>query len=370
MAIAYPASIDNFTNPTSSSPQNSPSHSQQHADANDAIEALEAKVGKDNSDVTSSHDYKIRALEGSVGDIQELLDGFSPDVTIADVDGLQAALDGKSDVGHDHDDRYYTEAEVDTLIAGAGGNPFNQDLNTGDAVSFAGLGVGTQSPSRTFSVQGSGNSYMSFMIADAEVMTVGSEPGVRPFLVFDPALGQYTLFQNMDGSFGFYGAVSAPSFSGDGAGITGVSHPGDNLSTFTDDIGIPTLPIALADIGDATGNIGQWTNDSGYIDAGGLTTATDFVWWDGSNLQPSSWGSVNVSLLNNDAGYTANGIGQGDLPLRRTLCIGTARICNPLHGARCLCHCLAMTPASSRTLPPTARSTHATTTMVCGHRWH
>ncbi len=31
---------------------------------------------------------------------------------------LKAALDGKSDTGHDHDDRYYTEAEADALLSG------------------------------------------------------------------------------------------------------------------------------------------------------------------------------------------------------------------------------------------------------------
>lgn len=37
--------------------------------------------------------------------------------TEAEVD---AALSEKSDLGHTHDDRYYTEAEVDALIAGGG----------------------------------------------------------------------------------------------------------------------------------------------------------------------------------------------------------------------------------------------------------
>lgn len=35
--------------------------------------------------------------------------------TIANVDGLQTALDGKSATTHTHDDRYYTEAEVGTI---------------------------------------------------------------------------------------------------------------------------------------------------------------------------------------------------------------------------------------------------------------
>jgi hypothetical protein len=45
MAINYPSSLDTFTNPTSTDSLNSPSHSDQHANANDAIEALEAKLG-------------------------------------------------------------------------------------------------------------------------------------------------------------------------------------------------------------------------------------------------------------------------------------------------------------------------------------
>lgn len=41
----YPTSLDSFTNPSSVDSLSAPSHSQQHSDANDAIEALEAKVG-------------------------------------------------------------------------------------------------------------------------------------------------------------------------------------------------------------------------------------------------------------------------------------------------------------------------------------
>ena len=38
--------------------------------------------------------------------------------TIANVTGLQAELDGKSNNGHTHDDRYYTETEMDTKLSG------------------------------------------------------------------------------------------------------------------------------------------------------------------------------------------------------------------------------------------------------------
>lgn len=37
---------------------------------------------------------------------------------ISNVDGLQSALDSKAASGHNHDDAYYTESEVDTLLSG------------------------------------------------------------------------------------------------------------------------------------------------------------------------------------------------------------------------------------------------------------
>ena len=63
MSINFPTSIDSLTNPVSGDTLDSPSHSDQHSDVNDAVEALEAKVGADSSAVTSSHDYKIDTLE-------------------------------------------------------------------------------------------------------------------------------------------------------------------------------------------------------------------------------------------------------------------------------------------------------------------
>lgn len=66
MATNFPSSLDSFTNPTAVDTLDSPPHDTQHADANDAIEALQAKVGADSSAVTTSHDYKISALETDV----------------------------------------------------------------------------------------------------------------------------------------------------------------------------------------------------------------------------------------------------------------------------------------------------------------
>jgi hypothetical protein len=63
MAISFPVSLDELINPQASDSVQSPSHSEQHADANDAIVALQEKVGVDNSTDINSLDYKIRQLE-------------------------------------------------------------------------------------------------------------------------------------------------------------------------------------------------------------------------------------------------------------------------------------------------------------------
>jgi hypothetical protein len=67
MATSYPASLDSFTNPTAVDTLDSPPHDTQHADANDAIEALQAKVGVDSSAVTTSLDYRVGQLETGGG---------------------------------------------------------------------------------------------------------------------------------------------------------------------------------------------------------------------------------------------------------------------------------------------------------------
>jgi hypothetical protein len=49
MAINYPTSLDTFTNPSASSLLTSPSHAQQHADINDAMEAVQTKLAIGNT---------------------------------------------------------------------------------------------------------------------------------------------------------------------------------------------------------------------------------------------------------------------------------------------------------------------------------
>ena len=65
MSTSFPSGLDALSNPSSTDKLNNPSHSAQHANANDALEAIEAKVGIDGSAVTTSHDYKLSGITGS-----------------------------------------------------------------------------------------------------------------------------------------------------------------------------------------------------------------------------------------------------------------------------------------------------------------
>jgi hypothetical protein len=64
MASNFPTSLDSFSNPISSNTLDFPSHSGQHSDVNDAVEALEAKVGIGNSPAGSASSGQVLLAQG------------------------------------------------------------------------------------------------------------------------------------------------------------------------------------------------------------------------------------------------------------------------------------------------------------------
>lgn len=74
MATNFPTSLDSLTNPNATDQLSSPSHSQQHSNLNDSVEAIESKIGVNNSTDPNSIQYKVSHLETAVGDIGNSLD--------------------------------------------------------------------------------------------------------------------------------------------------------------------------------------------------------------------------------------------------------------------------------------------------------
>ena len=83
MATNFPTSLDSLTNPSSGDSLSSPSHAAQHSNVNDAVEALQAKVGVDGSAVTGSLDYKV-ANQGLTLVKSQTITGTPSSVTITD----------------------------------------------------------------------------------------------------------------------------------------------------------------------------------------------------------------------------------------------------------------------------------------------
>jgi hypothetical protein len=64
MATNFPTSVDNFTNPTANDSLNLPSHSTQHANANDAIEAIEGYLLNGGQGLTHLNSTNFTASSG------------------------------------------------------------------------------------------------------------------------------------------------------------------------------------------------------------------------------------------------------------------------------------------------------------------
>ena len=66
---AFPTTLDTFDNPTPFDNLNDAvvPHDEQHTNLNDAMEAVQAKIGIDASADTDSLDYRLGVLEGTSG---------------------------------------------------------------------------------------------------------------------------------------------------------------------------------------------------------------------------------------------------------------------------------------------------------------
>jgi len=69
MATNFPTGLDSFTNPVSANPLNAPPHASQHANINDAMAAVQAKLGVNNSLDPTCIDYLVAALTTALNNL-------------------------------------------------------------------------------------------------------------------------------------------------------------------------------------------------------------------------------------------------------------------------------------------------------------
>jgi len=123
MATTFPTTLDQLLNPAATDSIELVSHSAQHSNANDAIGALEAKLGVDNSTNPATIDYKVRDL------ISKIYTNEMAQDTIATA--LAAGTHGNITVAYDdvanslsltatYDDEEVMDAIAISLTAGPG----------------------------------------------------------------------------------------------------------------------------------------------------------------------------------------------------------------------------------------------------------
>ncbi len=95
MATQFPEELDSFLNPQPTDSVAAVSHAAQHADANDAIAALQAKLGVDNSSDTSSIDFRVTSLENQPFDSEAVMDAV--DSVIVAGSGITKLYEDSSD---------------------------------------------------------------------------------------------------------------------------------------------------------------------------------------------------------------------------------------------------------------------------------
>ena len=86
MATNFPTSLDTLTNPDGTNSLSNPSHATQHSNANDAIEALQTKVGVNGSANTNSLEYRLSQVEGGGQAGTELGLAGNNDLTISGIE--------------------------------------------------------------------------------------------------------------------------------------------------------------------------------------------------------------------------------------------------------------------------------------------
>jgi len=123
MATSFPANLDVLVNPQPLDSVEVVPHAKQHADANDAIEALEQKVGADNSSNPNSLDYKVRSLENNYLNVDAIEDLAAGLITSGSHTNITVSYDDnarKINLTGTYDNQEAISAVANALTAGSG----------------------------------------------------------------------------------------------------------------------------------------------------------------------------------------------------------------------------------------------------------
>ena len=222
MATLFPTSLDALANPHSALAVNAEGgHAKQHIDSNDAIEALQAKVGINGSAVTTSLSYKIATLEAFNNNLGNTLDDYVPVGDVGQADGV-ASLDssGKIPIAQLGNLINGAPGALDTLneLAAALGNDSNYATTITNALS---LKAPLASPTFTGTVSGITKTMVGLGSVDnttdaAKPISTATQTALDLKLASATAATTYETITNV----ALKAPIASPTFTGTVAGIT------------------------------------------------------------------------------------------------------------------------------------------------------
>lgn len=180
MASTYPTTLDNFTNPVGTDKVNNANsalvHSTQHSQLNDAVEALEAKVGANSSAVTTSHDYKLSSVTGTDKSVSKSSSNFTGGKVMVSsgnngIVETTLALNGSGilDIASGGTGVTLTDPGQDSLMGWD---------NTANQISFITVGSGLNLTGNTLTTSGTN---LSRTFTAMENLTAGDKVGISNF---------------------------------------------------------------------------------------------------------------------------------------------------------------------------------------------
>ena len=190
MATNFPASLDTLTNPTSSDSLSSPSHSAQHANVNDAVEALQAKVGADSSAVTSSLDYKVADHASRLTTLESAPapTGGLVYITKATLSGASVSFDNVFDSTYEN----YVIVMSDVSASASVGMYFRLRASSSDAAFTRYYWHQHEGQYNSSAYQGRNGSGVTYFHVLPQVQGNTTDVAATTITVYQPALAKYT----------------------------------------------------------------------------------------------------------------------------------------------------------------------------------
>ena len=148
MATNFPTSLDALTNPQGTDSVQAVPHAAQHANANDAIEALQAKVGINGSTNAASLDKRVATLENASVDteaIQDIVAGVLTAGTHTNITVTYDDIANKVNLAATYSDEQVMDAIATALTAGTGITKTYDDIANTITVAVDTSSIATQS---------------------------------------------------------------------------------------------------------------------------------------------------------------------------------------------------------------------------------